>query len=125
MFYSFHTKSKNIQDSLSCDVFFWKNLNFNFLNKLNKIKFIDEEIYNQYYSCEQIHNKMLDFINPGGNNFTNLEIRRNYITTLEFCLSLIETYKPKFIIFSNIPHSYYTGVLYEICKIQKNSNRCY
>lgn len=108
-----------IQRELKCDIFFWKDLNFKYKDKLSKIVHLDEIIYKKYYECEQIHNQMLDFINPDGNNFSNLEIRRNYRQTLEFCLSIIETYRPDYLIFTNIPHSYYTAVLYQICKIKK------
>ena len=106
-----------IKKSLYCDIFFWKDLIFNFENILKETVVLDNSIYEKFLNCEQIHNKMLDFLSPTGHEFSLIELRKNYVITLEFCLSLIKNYKPELVFFTNIPHSYHTAVLYEVCKI--------
>jgi len=106
-----------LKKNLNCDIFFWKDLIFNFENIFKETVIIDNPTYEKFLNCEQIHNKMLDFLSPTGHEFSLIEIRKNYVITLEFCLSIIKNYKPKLVFFTNIPHGYYSAVLYEVCKI--------
>ena len=59
---------------------------------------------------------MCDFYNPGGFNFSLLDLRRSYYLALNFSLNLIDIYKPDTIFLTNTPHSLQSIVFTRVCE---------
>jgi len=98
------------------NIFYWKDLQRHYKKSFDFIEEIDALDYKKFYSAEQDFFKVLDFINPDGNDFSIQEARYEYKDTLHFCTNLIKNFNSDFYIFTNIPHSNYTLVLFKVLK---------
>ena len=72
--------------------FFWKDLQRHYKKSFKIIEEIDALDYEKFYSAEQDFFKVLDFVNPDGNDFSIQEARYEYKDTLHFCTNLIKNF---------------------------------